>query len=111
MTKLLLLAGLLILLGMGLIGPLIVSELSSVFLNGPSAPKPTVDSDTPPRRYRYQAYVQFQTPQGPRVGYVQGFVWSKQFQDWSYDVQSVDGVVFENVLQKDITGLQETPVP
>ena len=111
MTKLLLLAGLLILLGMGLIGPLIASELRSVCLNGPSAPKPTVDSDTPPRRYAYGDYVQFETHQGPRAGYIQGFFWSEQFQDWSYDIQSVDGVVFEDVLQKDITGLQETPVP
>ena len=103
MTKLLLLAGLLILLGMGLIGPLIASELLSVFLNGSSALKPTVDPDTPPRRYPYGDYVQFETHQGPRAGYIQGFFWSEQFQDWSYDIESADGLVFQNILQQDIT--------
>jgi hypothetical protein len=98
MTKLLLLAGLLALLGMALIGPGIVFELGSL-----SAPTPTVNPDTPPRRYAYEAYVQFQTPQGPRVGYIEDFFWSERFQSWSYDIQTSEGAVFENVLQKDIT--------
>jgi hypothetical protein len=106
MTKLLLLAGLLALLGMALIVPGIVFELVSR-----SAPTPTVDPGTPPRRYEHQAYVQFQTPQGPRVGYIEDFFWSDRFQSWSYDIQNPDGVVFENVLQKDITGGQGELIP
>jgi hypothetical protein len=103
MTKLLLLAGLMALLGAALIGPGIVFELGSVFLNGPPASQTGVNPDTPPRRYAYEAYVQFQTPQEPRVGYIEGFFWSERAQSWSYDIQTRNGAVFENVLQKDIT--------
>jgi hypothetical protein len=102
MTKVLLLAGLLILISMAFVGPQIASKLGSL-----SAPDPTTDADTPPRRYAHRAYVEFQTAQGPRVGYVEDFFWSEQFQNWSYDIQTTNGVVFENVVQKDIIGLQE----
>jgi hypothetical protein len=111
MTKLLLIAGLLALLGMALIGPGIVSELGSVFLNGPPASQTTIDPGTPPRRYEHEAYVQFQTPHGPRVGYIEDFFWSDRFQSWSYDIQTTNGAVFENVLQKDITSGQGAPMP
>jgi hypothetical protein len=104
MTKLLLIGGLLILISMAFIGPGIAAEVGLPFFSSPPAPTGApVAPDTPPRRYTHRAYVEFQTAQGPRAGYVEDFFWSKQAQDWSYDIHSADGAVFENVLQKDIT--------
>jgi hypothetical protein len=103
-VKLLLVAGLLTLLSMPLVGPQIAAEAGLPFFSDPPAPTGApVDPDTPPRRYAHRAHVEFQTAQGTRAGYIEDFFWSEQAQDWSYDIHSADGAVFENVLQKAIT--------
>jgi hypothetical protein len=103
-TRLLLIAGVVILLGLAVIGPQIASKVDDLL-----APEPAVDSDRSPRLYRYGEYIRFQTPKGPQTGSIEGFYWDRSDQTWFYDIQGTEGVLFENVRQEEIIGTPETP--
>jgi hypothetical protein len=63
-----------------------------------------LQEDRPTRLFRWGTYVAFRSDHGDQAGWIHRFRFDENFQDWSYDLHTPQGIVFNSVLQVHVLG-------